>query len=201
MLLIELLKTQIDQIRPAPTAGLGHLAGANVTVPVGSPWAAILPISACVATDQIGCVVAYSSFEATPHRRPFRPDRWRPGQLSRGVGPAGDPVHHPAALGVGGVLIQFSPPAMWQARWVSPYRCLRLHTFVSYSGRSPPMPRVGGADWLGSTRRRLRVGRRALAGSPFIQSRWGFTPSMSISLGHLVNWCAQRSSLTVESTE
>jgi len=196
MLLIELLKTQIDP-NPALRRLLvsAILPGGNVTVPVGSSVGGdFANIPACVATDQIGCVVAYSSFEATPPPDAlFGRTGGALGQLiPGGSGPLEILCTNPAALGGGaGVLIPVFPTGNVASTLGIALSMPAASTpFVSYSGRFTAQCREsGGADWLGID----PVGASASADGRLLAAlsynpAWGLhTIDVNIALGNLVN--------------
>lgn len=193
-LLIPLIRNQIDN-DPAQRARLvsALLMGGNVTVPVGkSVGGDFQHVAACRATDQVGCVVAYSSFSSMPP-----PDSFF-GRVGVSVAnPSGSTITaashlqvlctNPAALGGGtGSLEPYFPAASQPTAGVStPWVTFPDHYTATCEDR-------GGASWL-------QIDTTAVAGDhrPVVTQslgpRWGLhLVDVNLALGNLVQLVRQQ---------
>ena len=169
------------------------ILGGNVTVPVGGTvGGSFTNVPACRSTDQTGCVVAYSSFDAQP---PTDSLFGRPGgSLADRSGittpPAGMQVlcTNPAALGgSAAALLPYFPTGRTGASsgdtpWVA---YPRLYTGTCRS--------AGGATWLQVDTARSPGDTRPVV-SQTLGSRWGLhLVDVNIALGDLVTLVAAQS--------
>lgn len=155
MLLTALLKLEVDpnpDLRRQTVSAL--LMGGNVTVPVGKPVGGdFANIAACGSSDQTGCVVAYSSFEAPPPA----------GAVFGRIGSAINPfpgsssvpleilcVNPAAPEGGSGTLEPYFPTAGLSVFFGSHAPALGASTpFITYPGEfSAECKNTGGASWL-----------------------------------------------------
>ncbi len=197
-LLIPLIRSQID-----PSATERHLLvsallmGGNVTVPVGqSVGGDFKNIPACQSNAQDGCVVAYSSFNATP------PDNSFFGRAGSSIGAdsgLGATVStglqvlctNPASLvgGVGALVPYFVTKPFPGARGtIAPASSVDVRTpWVSYPDLyDASCENSAGASWLQvSTISTLRDQRPVV--EPVLGPRWGLhLVDVNIALGNLV---------------
>jgi hypothetical protein len=194
VMLIKLLEARIDRsprLRKLMVAAI--IAGGNVTVPTGRTVGATfsnLPL--CTATDESGCVIAYSSFPSEP---PAAANFGRPGQgISLNTGQTqttGVQVAcvNPAALGGGTAYLQTYWPVV---------------TPLPIPSMAPPAPAVttpwlyyprqytgtcedeGGASWLQVTPAGSKSDTRPQVGE-IAGPAWGYHfQDINLALGDLV---------------
>jgi hypothetical protein len=186
-MLIRLLASQVD---PEPLLRartvVAILAGGNVTVPDGKTvGASFRHLSLCTATDEPGCVIAYSSFPSQP---PADSDFGRPGtgvSLQSGqTATTGLQVAcvNPAAIAGGTADLDPYFPAAASAPPPPPVTT----PWVSYPDLYSAVCRhAAGATWL-------QVNTLTVAGRPVVSETlgpaWGYhLDDISLALGNLVD--------------
>ena len=197
-LLIPLIRSQVD-----PNAAERHLLvsallmGGNVTVPVGqSVGGDFKNIPACQSNGQTGCVVAYSSFDATPPANSFF---GRPGSsigAASGLGTTASTglqvlCTNPASLvgGAGALAPYFVTKPFPGARdTVAPASGVNVRTpWVSFPDLYEASCEYSdGASWLQVSTMTTSHDRRPIV-EPVLGPRWGLhLVDVNIALGNLV---------------
>ena len=196
LMLTALLRAEVD---PSPATRRllvsALLLGGNVTVPVGkSVGGDFANIPACASASQIGCVVAYSSFDKAPPADSFF------GRADSGINPfAGNstvPLQvlcvNPAAPGGGSAVLDPYFPTQGLSLFLgsaAPAPAPAASTpFVSYPGEfSAECKTSGGATWLQIDRTNVASDQRP-ALSVNESPSWGLhVVDVNIALGNLVD--------------
>ncbi len=191
-MLIPLLAREVDS-KPAVRKRLvsALLLGGNVTVRRGHATGGDFShIPACHAATQVGCVVAYSSFEGTP------PANSLFGRVGSGINPfahRGQDLQvlcvNPAALtgGRGALLPYFLSSSVGGMKARGPALTAPRTPWVSFPGEYTARCRTtGGASWLDISPDAAASDHRPVV-TPSLGPRWGLhRDDVNLALGNLV---------------